>query len=83
MDAVAIAHRTSKTWSDYVAMGMVRMLRWGLDTATRYKHDEAVALGEKDPAAARKKTAMTEGKWLTRCVVRFVVQSARVIANFR
>lgn len=66
MDSIQIAHRETKTWSDYVALTMVRILRWGLDTASGYKHDEAVALGHKDPEAAHKKYAMTERKYLVR-----------------
>lgn len=68
MEAVAIAHRETKDWSDYVALTMVKILRWGLDTASGYKHDQAVALGKKDPAAATKKYAMTERKYLIRSV---------------
>ena len=45
---------------------MVRILRFGLDFATGYKHDEAVALGERDPSAAKKKYGMTERKYLIR-----------------
>ena len=66
MNRVKIAHREAKDWSDYVAMTMVRILRWGLDLATGYKHDHAVALGKKDPAAAEKKYAMTERKYMVR-----------------
>jgi len=66
MDAVAIAHRNTKTWSDYVALFMVRSLRWGLDLATGYRHDQAVALGQKDASAAETKTRMTPRKWITR-----------------
>jgi len=40
MRAVAIAHRDAKTWSDKAALAAVKTLRWGLDTATGYKHDK-------------------------------------------
>lgn len=66
MDAVVVAHRDAKTWSDYAALGMTRLFRFGLDLATGYKHDQAVALGAKDPAAAKKKYAMTERKYMIR-----------------
>jgi hypothetical protein len=66
MDAVVVAHREAKTFSDKVAMMMVRILRWGLDLATGYKHDKAVALNKKDPAAAHQKYAMTERKYMIR-----------------
>jgi ubiquinol oxidase len=66
MEAVVVAHRAAKTMSDKVAMAMVRLLRFGLDLATGYKHDKAVALGNRDPAAAMQKYAMSERKWLIR-----------------
>lgn len=66
MNSIEIAHRETKNWSDWVALTMVRILRFGLDTASGYKHDEAVALGQKDPAAAHKKYAMDERKYLIR-----------------
>lgn len=37
-----------------------------MDLATGYKHDEAVSLGQKDPAHANKTFAMTEKKYLIR-----------------
>ena len=40
MNSVIIAHRNAKTWSDYIALGVVRMFRWGLDVATGYKHEK-------------------------------------------
>lgn len=62
MNEVVVAHREAKTASDKVAMAMVRVLRFGLDLATGYKHDKAVALGKKDPQAAQQKYGMTERK---------------------
>ena len=66
MNSVVIAHKEAKTASDKVAMAMVRLLRFGLDLATGYKHDKAVALNAKDPAAAHQKYAMTERKYMIR-----------------
>ncbi|QIW95435.1 hypothetical protein AMS68_000953 [Peltaster fructicola] len=60
MSSIAVAHRETKNWSDYVALTMVRILRFGLDTVSGYKHDQAVALGHKDPAAAHKKNIFLE-----------------------
>lgn len=40
MRTVQIAHREAKTWSDWVALGALRTLRWGMDLATGYKHDK-------------------------------------------
>lgn len=66
MRQVIVAHREAKTMSDKVALSAVKILRWGLDFATGYKHDKAVELDAKDPAAARKKYAMTEEKYMIR-----------------
>lgn len=49
-----------------MAFSAVRLLRWGFDLATGYRHDKAVALGRKDPAAAAQKYSMSEEKWLAR-----------------
>ncbi|KAI5816077.1 alternative oxidase-domain-containing protein [Pyronema omphalodes] len=68
MEHIKIEHRKCSTWSDYVALAAVRLLRWGFDFATGYKHDHAVALGKKDPKAAAKKYSMSEEKWLTRLI---------------
>jgi ubiquinol oxidase len=68
MNAVVVAHREAKTWSDKVALLAVRFMRWGLDTATGYRHEKAVALNAKDPEAARRKYAMTEEKYMIRNV---------------
>ena len=66
MNSVKVAHRDLRSWQDRVAITAVRVLRWGLDLATGYKHDHAVSLGKKDPAAANKKCAMTERKYMIR-----------------
>ena len=68
MNQVAIAHREAKTLSDKVALTAVKILRWGLDVATGYKHERAIDLNAKNPEAARKKFAMTEEKYLIRNV---------------
>ena len=75
MKDVVVAHREAKTMSDKVALFMVKVLRFGLDTATGYKHDKAVALGNKDPEAARQKYAMSERKWM----IRYVLLATRMI----
>lgn len=68
MKSVVVAHREAKTMSDKVALAMVRTLRFGLDLATGYRHDKAVALGQKDPKAAEQKYGMTARKYMIRCV---------------
>lgn len=54
--------------SDKVALIAVKILRWGLDVATGYKHEKAVDMNARDPEAARKKFAMTEEKYMIRNV---------------
>lgn len=71
MNDIRIAHRETKTWSDWVALSMVRLLRFGMDTATGYRHDKEVAAAKKDPSTTSNKRswfAMTERKWLVRFV---------------
>lgn len=68
MESVVVAHRQAKTWSDWTALAAIRTLRWGLDLATGYKHDKAVASGEKDPRNANQKYAMTARKYMIRNV---------------
>lgn len=64
--AQKIEHRKCTNWSDWVALSAVRLVRWGFDLVTGYKHDKAVALSRKDPAAAAQKYSMSEEKWLAR-----------------
>jgi ubiquinol oxidase len=68
MDAVVISHREARNLSDRCALLAVKFLRAGLDFATGYKHDKAVALGNKDPSKANQKYGMTETKYLIRNV---------------
>jgi ubiquinol oxidase len=68
MNAVVVAHREAETMSDKLALKAVRFMRWGLDFATGYKHEAAVALNAKDPEAARRKYGMTEEKYMIRNV---------------
>lgn len=66
MEAVAIAHRNAKSWSDYVALGAVKTMRSFFDLITGYRHDKAVVLNKQDAAAATQKYAMTERKYMIR-----------------
>ncbi|KAF2088580.1 putative alternative oxidase AlxA [Saccharata proteae CBS 121410] len=38
MKRVTIAHRDAKNWSDWVALAMIRTMRWGFDLASGYHH---------------------------------------------
>jgi ubiquinol oxidase len=68
MNQVTIAHREAKTMSDKVALLAVKVLRWGLDKATGYKHENGQNVDAKEPLKARRKFAMNEEKYLIRNV---------------
>ena len=61
MRDIAIAHREVSNWSDWVALNMVRVFRWGMDFTTGYKHPEP---GQDLP----EKFKMTEKKWMSRFI---------------
>ena len=56
MRGIVIAHRETKNWPDWVALGTVRILRWGTDLLTGYRHDES------------KPYCMSERKWMLRFI---------------
>ena len=64
------AHRKPADFSDRVALFMVRMLRWGTDLATGYKHDVEVPkkIGDANAVADTKPYGMSERKWLIRFI---------------
>jgi ubiquinol oxidase len=66
MNKVIVHHRETRDWRDKVALNAVRVLRWGLDVASGYRHNKAKELSERDPAEAARKYGMTEKKYLTR-----------------
>lgn len=65
MNKINVAHREAKNWSDKVALTMVRIMRWGLDTATGYKHDKEVAKAKLAPGETPQ-FAMNEKKYMIR-----------------
>jgi ubiquinol oxidase len=68
MNQVTIAHREAKTMSDKIALVAVKVLRWGLDKATGYKHPKAADVKGKDAMEVRKQYGMTEEQYLKRNV---------------
>ncbi|KAL8808455.1 MAG: hypothetical protein Q9182_000005 [Xanthomendoza sp. 2 TL-2023] len=72
MNSIQTAHREAKNWADRVALIMVRLLRWGMDTATGYTHDKGSVKpkgGDPNQASVGQKKgwfAMNERKWLVR-----------------
>jgi len=66
INSIVVAHRNAKTWSDKVAIAGVRILRFGLDTATGYKHERAVAKGKLAVGAKALPPVMTERKYMIR-----------------
>lgn len=65
MNAIKVAHRQSENWSDWVALTMTRILRWGMDAATFYRHDYEAEKGLQTTRSSSRST-MTERKWLIR-----------------
>jgi len=70
MKAIQYEHRQAKTFSDRVALSMVRLLRWGTDLATGYHHDveEPKKAGDANAVAETKPYRMSERKWLIRFI---------------
>lgn len=56
LNSIQIDHRPTQTFSDKVALAMVKMLRWGTDKATGYRHDDS------------KPYIMTSRKWFVRFI---------------
>ena len=72
MLAIKPGHRVPETFSDRIALAFVKLLRFGMDTATFYRHDKGVenAVAEDPKSAAKKRSwfKMNERKWLIRMV---------------
>lgn len=72
MNAIKVAHRDTQSWSDFAAIAMVRLLRFGMDTATGYSHPNEAAkqagsyLGLSRVRSWFGPSQMTERKWLIR-----------------
>ena len=72
MTAIKFAHRETKSWSDWVALGAMRLLRFGMDTATGYSHPNEEAKKQGWPLGLTRvkswlgPSPMTERKWLMR-----------------
>lgn len=68
MKAIQVSQRECRNWRDGLALSMVRLLRFGMDTATWYTHDREDSVGRKDKSLPPKRRfgAMTERKWLVR-----------------
>ncbi|KAL8753914.1 MAG: hypothetical protein Q9199_004715 [Rusavskia elegans] len=71
MNSIQVAHRETRNWADRFALMMIRLLRWGMDTATGYTHDKGSIKpkGDGNQAALSENKgwfAMNERKWLVR-----------------
>lgn len=72
MNAIHVAHRDTKQWSDKVALMVMRFFRFGMDTATGYSHPNEEArkrgwtLGLTRMRSWFGPSPMTERKWLIR-----------------
>lgn len=56
LTGIEVDHREARTVSDNIALGMVKLLRWGTDLFTGYRHDET------------KPYVMNERKWFVRFI---------------
>ena len=67
---IYFAHREPKDFSDRVALAMVRLLRWGTDLATGYKHyvESPKTASDSNAMVETKPYQMSEQKWLVRFV---------------
>lgn len=67
---IFVAHREPENFADRLALRIVRLLRWGTDFATGYKHDveEAATASTPNAVAATKPYHMNERKWLVRFI---------------
>ena len=63
MREIKYAHRHTRDWSDWFALGMVRLLRWGTDFVTGYRHPP-----EGNEPQISQRFVMTERKWLVRFI---------------
>ncbi|KAE8376152.1 alternative oxidase-domain-containing protein [Aspergillus bertholletiae] len=61
LQSIQTAHRNAQDWSDKMALGTVRFLRWGMDLVTGYRHSQG-----RDVHSSRFR--MTEQKWVTRFI---------------
>ncbi|KAF2834816.1 alternative oxidase [Patellaria atrata CBS 101060] len=68
LENVIVAHREVRNRSDRFALAMVRLLRWGLDRASGYRHGKANELLKTDPAEWARRYGMTEKKYMIRNV---------------
>lgn len=69
MNNIQIAHREAQTWQDKLAVAMMRLFRWGMDTATGYTEHSKTPAKDKEGKPTRKSwLVMDERKWLIRIV---------------
>lgn len=70
MNDIKIAHREASSWSDWIALSIVRIMRTGMDIATGYRHSHEVAVGQSEANDAKPagRFQMSERKWLVRFV---------------
>lgn len=64
MTDIVVAHRDTNDWADKLALGVLRVFRFGMDTATGYTHTKEVVKGTTE--SKKGWFVMNERKWLTR-----------------
>ena len=65
MQKIKVAHREARTWPDRLALGLMRLARFGMDTATGYAEETKPGT---DGVPRRRWLRMDERKWLVRIV---------------
>ena len=68
MNNIKIAHREAKVWQDKLAIGLMRLARWGMDLATGYTENKARVDENGAIQPSKGWLVMNERKWLVRIV---------------
>ena len=69
MANIRFAHREARNWQDKLAIGLMRIARWGMDLVTGYTENSApVATDKNGKLVKRPWLVMNEQKWLIRIV---------------
>ena len=69
MNNIQIAHREARTWQDKLAVAMMRLFRFCMDTATGYTDkSKTPALDKEGKPTWKSRLVMDERKWLVRII---------------
>ena len=66
---IKVAHREARIWQDKLAIGLMRLARWGMDFFTGYTEKSGPVPVDKDGKPIKRRWfIMDERKWLVRIV---------------